>query len=76
MRALRHKKTGEIYPMHEHLAKHPDVEFVDLDENMQVIEPEEVGPAAAEAPAPRKRTRKKTETATESAGDELSIGDE
>lgn len=46
MKALRHKKHGTLYPMNEHLAKHEDIEFVDLDENMNVIEPEEVGPAA------------------------------
>lgn len=74
MKALRHTKTGEIYPMHEHLAKHPDVEFVDMDDNGNVIEPEEVGPVVATTP--RKRTRKKTETATESAEDDLSLGDE
>lgn len=75
MKALRHTKTGEIYPMHEHLAKHPDVEFVDLDSKMQVIEPEEVGPAAEPAkPTARKSTRRKPEADT--SGDDLSIGDE
>lgn len=74
MKALRHTKTGDIYPMNEHLAKHPDIEFVDMDDSGNVIEPEEVGPAAAELP--RARTRKKTETATKSAGDDLSLGDE
>ncbi len=72
MKALRHTKTGELYPMHEHLAKHPDVEFVDLDDKMRVIEPEETGPAASE-PTNRRRNRKSDTSRTE---DDLSIGDE
>lgn len=77
MKALRHVKTGELYPMHEHLAKHPDVEFVDIGPDGKVIEVEEVGPALAvepEKPVTRKSTRKKAEV--DISGDDLSIGDE
>ena len=67
MKALRHIKSGDIYPMNEHLSTHPDVEFVDLDENMQVIEPAaELLNAAVgdevEAEEPHRIQRKKSAT--------------
>lgn len=71
MKALRHIKNGELYPMNDILAKHPDIEFVDLDDDGNVIEPEEVGPAAelkaedevkAETKPAPSRTRKKAAT--------------
>jgi hypothetical protein len=46
-KALRSTKNGMVFPYNESLALHDDVEHVTIGEDGKVIEPEEVGPAAA-----------------------------
>lgn len=56
MKAMRFTKTGLVFPFNEQVAKSDAVEIVELDADGKVVEPEEVGPAAA--------TTKATDTAT------------
>lgn len=46
-KAIRSRKNGQLFPVNEELMRHDDTELVYIDENGKVIEPEEVGPAAA-----------------------------
>lgn len=47
---LRSTRNGQIFPMNENLARHDAVEIVKVDDDGNVVEPEEVGPAVAAAP--------------------------
>lgn len=77
---LRHTKTGNVYPINEHMMNHPDLEVVDVGDDGKVVEPEETGPAAdmvppmaaatdsAEAevrPTPKQRRTRRKEAADE-----------
>lgn len=60
--ALRSLRNGKIFPMNPDMARADDVEMVYIGDDGKVIEPEEVGPAAAmDLPDPEKESEKEPE---------------
>lgn len=66
--ALRNVKTGMLFPMNENLMEHDDIEMVQIGADNKVIEPEEVGPAAAmDLPEPEPESEQEEAKATTTA---------